>query len=116
MAQTSPKERLKRRHARIRASVKGTHERPRLSVFCSSKHTQAQIIDDAKGITLISVSDLKTKKKGTKLERAVYVGEELAKKALENGIKKVVFDRGGFRYQGRIRALADAARKGGLTF
>src|SRR3989344_4266801 len=116
MARTSPKERLERRHARIRASVKGTHERPRLSVFRSSKHIQAQIIDDEKGITLVSVSDLKIKKKGIKQERAVYIGEELAKKALEKGIKKVVFDRGGFRYQGRIRALADAVRKGGLSF
>lgn len=116
MLHINGKERLRRRHKRIRVSVTGTEERPRLSVFRSNKHLQAQIIDDTKGVTLLSVSDLSVKKKNTKQGRATLIGQELAKKALEKGITKVVFDRGGFRYQGRVRAFADAARKGGLAF
>lgn len=116
MARTTTKERLVRRHARIRATVQGTAERPRLSVFRSNKHFQAQLIDDDKGVTMLAVSDLKMKKKGTKQEHATFLGEELAKKAKEKGIVKVVFDRGGFRYHGRLHAFADAARRGGLAF
>lgn len=116
MARISTKERLVRRHARVRASIQGTHERPRLSVFRSNKHFQAQLIDDNKGVTILAVSDLKLKKKGTKQEHAALLGVELAKKAAEKGIVKVVFDRGGFRYHGRLHAFAEAARRGGLAF
>ena len=111
----------KRRHLRLRKKVFGTQERPRLSVYRSLNQIYAQIIDDLKGITLLSVSSLspeiKDQLKGkNKTEKSMAVGDLLAKKALEGGIKKVIFDRGGFRYHGRIKALAEAARKAGLKF
>ena len=90
--------------------VKGTVDRPRLSVFRSARHIYAQLIDDGKGTTLMSV------KGGAKTEAAHKVGEDIAKKALEKGIKEVVFDRGGFAYHGRVKTLAEGARKGGLKF
>lgn len=99
-----------RRHKRVRARVKGTHERPRLSVFRSARHIYAQLIDDHEGVTLLSV------KGDSKADSAFKVGEGVAKKALEKGIKEVVFDRGGFAYHGRIKALAEGAREGGLRF
>lgn len=110
-----------KRHARVRAKVKGTAERPRLSVFRSNKHLFVQIIDDEKGHTLVSVSDLKKTKIGTKtkflkIKVAEKIGQEIAKKALEKGIKQVVFDRGGYAYHGRVKAVAEGARKGGLEF
>ncbi|TSC90664.1 MAG: 50S ribosomal protein L18 [Parcubacteria group bacterium Gr01-1014_2] len=118
-----------RRHKRVRAVVKGTSERPRLSVFRSASHIYAQLIDDAKGVTLFSASDAKGvrvkpssrgrvegKVKDKKITVAFTVGETLAKKALEKGIDKVVFDRGGYKYHGRVKALADGARAGGLNF
>jgi len=106
-----------KRRARIRARVKGTKARPRLSVFRSLKHTNAQIIDDLSGKTLVSVNDLELKvKKGKKLEKAKAVGLLIAKKAQEKKIKKVVFDRAGHKYHGRIKALAEGAREGGLEF
>ncbi|MFN3301535.1 MAG: 50S ribosomal protein L18 [Patescibacteria group bacterium] len=112
-----------RRHKRVRAKVFGTKDRPRLSVFRSLKHIYAQIIDDEKGHTLVSASDFdlkskikKEKKKPTKVEIAYQVGELIAKKALEKKIKKVVFDRGGYKYHGRVKALAEGARKKGLIF
>ncbi len=111
----NPKAQLIRRHARVRAKVRGVVSRPRLSVSRSTKHIQAQLIDDEKGVTIFGVSDIKVKK-GTKQERAAHVGAEVAKKALEKGIKKIVFDRGGRRYHGRVKALADAAREAGLEF
>ncbi len=106
-----------RRHARVRAKVLGTVERPRLSIFRSNKFIYAQIIDDETGKTLVSASDmeLKGKKKG-KIESSNTVGTELAKKAKEKNISKVVFDRGGYIYTGRVKAVADGARAGGLDF
>lgn len=106
-----------RRKARIRSKVKGAFERPRLSVFRSLKHISAQIIDDVAGKTLISATDkeIKTDKK-TKTELALEVGALVAKKALEKKIEKIVFDRGGNKYIGRVKAVAEGARKGGLQF
>lgn len=100
---------------KIRAKVTGTSERPRLSVFRSNQYIYAQIIDDTKSKTLISVSDLKIKT-GTKTERATTIGADLAKQAVLKGIKSCVFDRNGFKYTGRIKALADGARTAGLLF
>ena len=105
-----------RRHSRIRASVMGTQERPRLAVFRSNKFIYAQLIDDDKSITLTSASDITDKKGKTKTERAQKVGADLAKKAKDLKIEAVVFDRGGFNYTGRVKALAEAAREGGLKF
>ncbi len=105
-----------RRATRIRAKVQGTAERPRLSVFRSSKHVTAQIIDDTKGQTLAASSDLKMDAKKTGMELAVMVGKDVAEKAMAAGIKAVVFDKGSFRYHGRVKALADAAREAGLQF
>lgn len=105
------------RHKRARAVIKGTKERPRLNVFRSSKHIYAQLIDDAKGVTLISLSDVKEKmSKEPKSKIAYRIGETLAKEAMQKGIKKVLFDRGGYKYHGRVKALAEGARKGGLNF
>lgn len=106
-----------RRHKRVRAVVKGTAERPRLSVFRSSNHIYAKLIDDAKSITLFSASDLEDKALDkNKSGVAFKVGEILAKKALKKGIDAVVFDRGGYKYHGRVKALAEGARQGGLKF
>ena len=104
-----------RRHARIRSTVIGTDMRPRLSVYRSNAHIYAQLIDDTKGVTLAAASDIK-EKKGTKAERSVLIGKNIAEAAKKVGISAVVFDRGGFRYTGRIKALAEAARNAGLTF
>lgn len=104
-----------RRHKSIRRNIIGTKDKPRLSVFRSSQHIYAQIIDDARSKTLVAESDIK-EKNGTKKERAKTVGENIAKRALKLKIKKVIFDRGGFKYHGRIAALAEGARKGGLEF
>ena len=97
---------IQRRHTRIRAKVKGTPERPRLAVYKSNRYLEAQVIDDEAGKTLFSA----------KMNDAVALGTEVAKRAKTKGINKVVFDRGGFRYIGAIALLADAARKGGLEF
>ena len=105
-----------RRQNRIRAKVSGTSEKPRLSVFKSNKFTYAQIIDDNSGKTLVSANDMKIAGKKGKLNKATEVGKVLAEKAKALKIKKVVFDRGGFIYTGRIKALADGAREGGLQF
>ncbi len=110
-----------RRHKRIRKQVQGTSERPRLSVYRSLSHMYAQIIDDTKGNTIVAVStvdkDFKSEKghKGN-VSTAKKVGQLVAKKALEKGLKKVVFDRGGYLYHGRVKALADGAREAGLEF
>lgn len=103
------------RHARIRAVMQGTADRPRLVVFRSLKHISAQLVDDRHGRTLVSVADLKTAK-GTKAERAAVVGRQLAELALAKKISRVVFDRGGYKFHGRVKALADAARQAGLIF
>jgi len=110
-----------RRHFRVRKKVYGTPERPRLNVFRSDKHIYAQVIDDTEGHTLAAAStvdsELAGKVKGkTKTEQAKLVGELVARRAQEKGIKAVVFDRGGYKYHGRIQALADAAREAGLEF
>jgi len=105
----------KRRHARVRAKISGSKEKPRLSVFRSNKFIYAQLVDDLSGKTLVSASDMK-EEKGTKLERANIVGKKIAELAKEKGISQVVFDRGGYLYAGRVKALADAAREAGLLF
>jgi large subunit ribosomal protein L18 len=107
--------RYKQRKARVRAKVTGTASRPRFSVFKSASHIYGQLIDDDKQKTLVASSDLKIKT-GKKTEKAAKVGEDLAKKALAKKIKKVTFDRNGFIYHGRVKALAEGARKGGLEF
>lgn len=106
-----------RRHKRLRAKIKGTEERPRLSVFRSNRGVYVQLINDSTGRTLASICsrELKTAKK-TKIEAASELGKALAVKALERNIRQAVFDRGGFKYHGRIKAVADGAREGGLQF
>ena len=114
------------RHRRVRAKIKGTKSVPRVSVFRSNRHVFVQIIDDATGKTLISASDiLKAKsgakggaktKKESKTAKAGLIGEVFAKKAKDAGINKIVFDRSGYKYHGRIKALAEGLRKGGLKF
>lgn len=111
----------KRIHTRIRKKISGTTERPRLSVFKSSKHIYVQIIDDVKRVTLVAASSLdsdfkKENKNGASIEAAQKVGAEIAKKAKEQGITSVVYDRGGYIYHGKVKALADAARENGLDF
>ncbi|PTX58196.1 LSU ribosomal protein L18P [Melghirimyces profundicolus] len=111
----------KRRHFRVRKKIMGTAERPRLNVFRSSKNIYAQVIDDINGHTLASASTLDAELKesgiyGGNVEAARKVGELIAKRASEKGIKKVVFDRGGYIYHGRVKALAEGAREGGLDF
>ena len=109
-----------RRHGRIRRDLSGTAVRPRLAVFRSLNHIYAQLIDDQSGRTLAAASTLepavRPELKGSKSERATHVGQLLAKRAQEQGIKEVVFDRGGFLYHGRVRALAEGARTAGLQF
>ena len=104
------------KHKRMRFSIKGTPQLPRLAVFRSAKHIYAQVIDDTKGVTLASASTLTVKSEGTKTEAAKAVGAAVAQKALEAGITKVVFDRGGNLYHGRIQAVAEGAREAGLEF
>ena len=107
-----------KRHLRVRNRVAGTAERPRLNVFRSLKHIYAQVIDDEKGMTLAAASSLDKdfQGKGGNIAAAKAVGAAIAKKALEKGITEVVFDRGGYIYHGRVAALAEAAREGGLKF
>ena len=110
-----------KRHARVRAKVEGTTSRPRLCVFRSSDHIYAQIIDDSRGHTLASASTLDPEIKSsadgkTKTGKSELVGSLVAKRALSEGINQVVFDRGGYKYHGRVKALAEAARQGGLKF
>ncbi len=110
-----------KKHSRMRNRFSGTAERPRLSVFRSNNHMYAQVIDDTAGSTLVSAStlekDVKAElEKTNNVEAASYLGTVIAKRALEKGIKTVVFDRGGFIYQGKVAALAEAAREAGLEF
>jgi large subunit ribosomal protein L18 len=110
-----------RRHKRVRRHVIGTAERPRLNVFRSLNHIYAQVIDDGEGHTLVSASTVdpemqKQLKDLTKTDQARVVGKVLAERALSQGVKQVVFDRGGYKYHGRVKALADAARESGLEF
>lgn len=104
------------RKNRVRARVNGTADRPRLTVFISNKHVSAQIIDDKKGITIVSATTVGTKLAGSMTELAAKVGSDIAKKAKKAKINAVVFDRNGRQYAGRLSALADAARKEGLEF
>lgn len=109
----------KKRHARVRSKLSGTAARPRLNVFRSSKHIYAQLIDDVSGVTLASASTLDKEiglESSGNVDAAVKVGELVAKRAVEKGVKAVVFDRGGYLYHGRVKALADAARENGLEF
>ncbi len=104
-------------HARIRRKLSGTTERPRLSVHRSLNHIYAQVIDDQTGETLVSASTLAIKAKtGGNIAAAKEIGKTIAERAVEKGVKKVVFDRGGYLYHGRVKALADAAREAGLEF
>jgi large subunit ribosomal protein L18 len=117
---TSPKQQIRfKRKLRIRSRVEGTTERPRLSVFRSNKHLYVQLIDDTKGATLVAAStgeeDLKDKA-GATIDGAKSLGNLVAKRALAKNISQIVFDRSGYLYHGRIKALADAAREGGLKF
>ena len=106
-----------RRHARVRAKISGTPECPRLNVFRSNAHIHVQIIDDVNQKTLVSASSLQMKlENGGNIEAAKAVGAEIAKRAKEANITQVVFDRGGYIYAGRVKALAEAAREGGLEF
>ena len=110
-----------KKHMKIRNRFSGTAERPRLAVFRSNNHMYAQIIDDTVGNTLVSASTLEKEikaelEKTNNVDAAAYLGTVIAKRAIEKGIKEVVFDRGGFIYQGKVAALADAARKAGLEF
>ena len=107
----------KRVHERIRAKMTGTAERPRLNVYRSLNHIYVQLIDDSQGVTLVSASTVAAKiKTGGNVAAAKEIGKLVAERAQEKGIKKVVFDRGGYLYHGRIKALADAAREAGLEF
>jgi len=113
----------KRRHIRVRKQLSGIPERPRLNIFRSLNHIYAQVIDDTKGVTLVSASSLdagvreaEVPKGKSKTEHASLVGKLVAERALEAGITQVVFDRGGYKYHGRVKALADASREAGLKF
>jgi large subunit ribosomal protein L18 len=121
MSRPSTSEARIKRHRRVRQKVGGTTDRPRLSVFRSLNHIYAQVIDDSRGHTVVCASTLDAEingdsKRKSKTGRAELVGALLAKRAIEKGIKQVSFDRGGFKYHGRVKALAEAARKGGLEF
>ncbi|OGY45555.1 MAG: 50S ribosomal protein L18 [Candidatus Buchananbacteria bacterium RIFCSPHIGHO2_02_FULL_38_8] len=105
-----------RRKIRTRAKIRGSIQKPRLNVFRSLKHLYIQLIDDNAGKTLVSVKDSEIREKGKKTEIAFKAGELLAQKAIKAGIKELFFDRGGYKYHGRVKAIADGARKGGLKF
>jgi len=121
MAHTSRSVARKRRHARVRRKIHGTAERPRLNVYRSLENISAQLIDDDAGRTLASVSTLSRDVKGelnalSKVEQAKSIGKQIAERARAQGIEKIVFDRGGFPYHGRVKALAEGSREGGLVF
>ena len=105
----------KRRHARVRSKVKGTSEKPRVSVFRSNKAIRVQLIDDEKGNTIVSVNSIADKKKNP-TEQSRAIGIELAEKAKKKGVTKAVFDRSGFAYHGRVKEVAEGVREGGLKF
>lgn len=121
MRKVEPRLARRRRHDRVRVKVNGTSSRPRLCVFRSLNHIYAQVIDDSQGHTLVAASTLDPEIRGdtigkSKTNRAELVGAMLAKRAKSNGIGEVAFDRGGYKYHGRVKALAEAARQGGLKF
>ncbi len=116
---TTSKDKIRQRvHTRIRKKLAGTTARPRLAIYRSLSHIYAQVIDDAKGVTLVSASSNEKGSTGTggNVAAAKAIGKRVAERAKENGIKQVVFDRGGYLYHGRVKALADAAREAGLEF
>ena len=108
----------KKRHGRVRSKISGTAARPRLNVYRSNKHIYAQLIDDAAGVTIVSASTMEKGFEGSagSTEAAAKIGETIAKRAVEKNVTKVVFDRGGYLYHGRVKALAEAARENGLEF
>ena len=121
MGESEPRIARNRRHSRVRAKVVGTASRPRLCVFRSLNHIYAQVIDDSRGHTLSSASTLETEIRDeaagkAKTGKAEFVGSLVAKRAMSKGISQVVFDRGGYKYHGRVKALAEAARQAGLKF
>jgi len=121
MTKSEPRAARHRRHLRVRAKVKGTTSAPRLCVFRSLNHIYAQVVDDTRGHTLASASTLEPEIKSvavgkTKTAKSELVGSLVAKRALSQGIKQVAFDRGGYKYHGRVKALAEAARRDGLKF
>jgi len=120
MTRTNTRLARERRHTRVRASISGTSAKPRMNVFRSLNHIYVQVIDDSNSTTLAAAGTLdeaiKKSGKKTKTEEAKAVGKLLAERAVEKGIKQVVFDRGGYQYHGRVKALADAAREAGLKF
>lgn len=121
MGQFTSRQLRERRHRRLRGYVVGTPERPRLNVFRSGKHIYAQVIDDTAGHTLAQASTIDTELRGSlteqrKLEQSAAVGKAVAERARAAGVTKVVFDRGGYKYHGRVKAVADGAREGGLEF
>ena len=113
LSKTEKRQKIKRR---VRRNIFGTAERPRLSVYRSNKEIYAQLVDDDAGVTLASASSREAKANGTKTEQSASVGKLIAEKAKSKGIETVVFDRNGFVYHGRIKAMADGAREGGLKF
>lgn len=121
MAKATRAQSRKRRHRRVRRKIEGTTARPRLNVFRSLNHIYAQVIDDTAGTTLVSASSLEPVLQDaldgkSKVEQAKEVGKKLAERAQAEGIEQVIFDRGGYRYHGRVKALAEASREGGLSF
>ena len=107
----------KRRHARVRSKISGTPEMPRLCLYRSNKNIEAQIIDDVNGVTLVASSSMSLKlENGSNIEAAAFVGKDIAQKALAKKINTIVFDRSGYIYHGRVKALAEAAREAGLKF
>ncbi len=117
MAQKTRAAAREKRHRRLRRRLAGTSDRPRLAVFRSSKHTRVQVIDDSRGETLVTASTLEPDiPTGTKASRSLEVGRRIALRARQLDINRVVFDRGGFKFHGRVKAVADGARKGGLDF
>lgn len=113
---TSKREKRERRHKRVRAKIKGTVERPRLSVFRSNRHLWVQLIDDTRGVTVAAANDAEIKGKEARTAEARLLGALIAERAGEKKIKQAVFDRGGYRYHGVIQAVAEGARKAGLRF
>ncbi|MGB6084678.1 50S ribosomal protein L18 [Moheibacter sp.] len=113
LSKTEKRQKIKRR---VRRNIFGTAERPRLSVYRSNKEIYAQLVDDNSGVTIASASSREAKANGTKTEQSASVGKLIAEKAKSKGVETVVFDRNGFVYHGRIKALADGAREGGLKF
>lgn len=107
---------MARRHRRVRKKISGTSERPRLAVYRSNRHVYAQLIDDLAGRTIAAASTLKDANGGDPKERAKSVGSAIATRAKEAGVTEVTFDRGGFKYHGQVRAVAEGAREGGLKF